>query len=94
MTVGFDANTFDVNEQQGCIAIQAPAGDVSLTANQLLLGAGVQTAKPLVRPFGNPSFTETGTLTVPAPIVTPALHAPASTVAVHPTPSSNPHVAS
>jgi hypothetical protein len=56
-----DGNTFDVDSQQGCIAIQAPVTDVTLTNNKQALVNGATSHKPLVSPFGNPAFTESGT---------------------------------
>ena len=73
-TLWADANAFDVDANQGCIAVQAPSTDLKFTGNQLCLVPGATACKPLVRPFGNPVYTETGTVTVaaPAPAVVPA----------------------
>lgn len=65
-TVLFDSNIFDVDANQGCIAVQAPSTGLTFTNNELQLVPGATTCKPLIRPFGNPTYTETGTITLPA----------------------------
>jgi PKD repeat protein len=71
-TILFDANTFDVDASQGCVAIQAPSTDVNFTNNTLSMTPGTTTCKPLVRPFGNPAFAESGTAVVQAPLAVSA----------------------
>ncbi len=61
-TVLIEGNVFDVDETLGCIAVQAPSVDLKFTGNQQILMGGAKTCKPLVRPFGNPTFVESGTI--------------------------------
>ncbi|MDB5353607.1 MAG: hypothetical protein JWN24_60 [Phycisphaerales bacterium] len=65
--VHIDSNTFDVDAQQVCVAIQGPCTGITLTANRQSLLPGTTTAKSLVHAFGTPQYSEVGTTTAPAP---------------------------
>ncbi|HWE96497.1 MAG TPA: hypothetical protein VG269_21220 [Tepidisphaeraceae bacterium] len=65
-TITIDSNTFDVDAQQMCVAIQGPCTGITLTNNRQSPVPGAASVKSLVHAFGTPQYSETGTSVVPA----------------------------
>jgi hypothetical protein len=59
--VWIDANRFDADERQSCVAVQAPSSNIRLTNNAQAMVNGAKTTRPLVTPVNGGQFVESGT---------------------------------